>query len=68
MCAEIITATACLHNYAISHGDFWVDKGSVKGIDDHDPADNYHYWSEYDRQCEMSRKKAQQDLIINKFS
>ena len=68
MCAKIITATACLHNYAISHGDIWVDKGCVQGIDDHDPADNYHYWSEYDMVCEMSGKKVWQDLIIKKFS
>ena len=57
LCTQIITATACLHNFAISQGDMWVYKGDVKCIDDHDPLDNYHYWSKQDRVRELNGKK-----------
>ena len=48
-CAKIITATACLHNFAVSDGDIWVDCGYVRGMDEHNPLDNYHNWSQQDR-------------------
>ena len=54
---EIIMATACLHNFAISKGDMWVTKGRVKCLDPHDPLDNYHYWSSSDLQRQLDGKK-----------
>ena len=67
MCAKIITATACLHNFAVSDGDIWVDRGNVRGMDDHDPLDNYHYWSQQDWERELSGKKVRRDLIRDCF-
>ena len=68
MCAKIITATACLHNFTVSDGDIWVDRGNVRGMDDHDPLDNYHYWSQQDQERELSGKKVRHDLIRDHFT
>ena len=66
--AEIITATACIHNFAISKGDMWVCRGKVHCIEPHDPLDNYHYYSTHDIECQLDGKKVRAELVNNIFS
>ena len=66
--AEIITATACIHNFAISKGDMWVHRGKVHCIELHDPLDNYHYYSTHDIEHQLDGKKVRAELVNNLFS
>ena len=56
--AEIITATACIHNFAVSRGDMWVHRGKVYCVEPQDPLDNYHYYGTHDIQHQLDGKKS----------
>ena len=59
-------ACACLHNFAISKGDMWLEKGKVNVCDTHDPADDYIYSTELDFANLTSGHRVRDDLT-NKF-
>ena len=65
---EIITATACIHNFAVSKGDMWVRRGKVYCVEPHDPLDNYHYYGTHDIQHQLDGKKVRAELVTNLFS
>ena len=66
--AEIITATACIHNFAVSKGDMWVCRGKVYCVEPHNPLDNYHYYGTHNIQYQLDGKKVRAELVTNLFS
>ena len=64
---QIIIATACLHNFAVSKGDIWVNKKKVKCVDDHDPRDNYHYGREHGNPVLIGGKAKRQEIVQQYF-
>ena len=63
--AEIITATACIHNFAVSKGDMWVHRGKVYFVEPHNPLD---YYGTHDIERQLDGKKVRAELVTNVFS
>ena len=65
---KIIIAAACLHNFAISRGDMWLEKGAVNNIDPHDPADDYVYTTAQELENLATGRRVRDDIVNRLFS
>lgn len=65
-CGEIIVVTGCIHNFAISLGDMWLDAEGVHH-EDHDPRDNYNIVGDGTRAL-VDGKLARRNIVRNYFA